>query len=112
MTPGKKIKELRLAKKLSQEEVAERIGVTKQAVYKYENEIVTNIPLEKVEQLAALFGVSPAEIMGWDEPSKTSVDDDDIKFALFGGEKDIPEEVWDEVKRFAQYAKERYGGKK
>lgn len=77
MTPGKKIKELRLAIGMSQEEVAAKIGVTKQAVYKYENEIVTNIPLEKIEQLAALFDVSPSDIMGWNEKQNKLPDNAD-----------------------------------
>ena len=45
-----------------------------------------------------------------DEKEKSpSFSDEDLKFALFGGDKDIPDEVLDEVKRFAAYAKERYG---
>ena len=41
-----------------------------------------------------------------------SVSDDDIKFALFGGDCEITDEMYDEVKRFAAYIKQREAGKK
>ena len=66
MKIGFLLKEERLRNNLSQEEVAKAIGSTKQAVYKYENGIVTNIPLDKIEIMAHLFGVTPAYLMGWD----------------------------------------------
>lgn len=40
-----------------------------------------------------------------------SISDEDIKFALFGGDGDVSDEAWEEVKRFAAYAKEKYGKK-
>ena len=67
MKIGYIIKSERLRNKLSQEEVAKAIGSTKQAVYKYETGIVTNIPMDKIAQMAQLFGVTPAYIMGWEE---------------------------------------------
>ena len=67
MTIGEKIKRERLKKNLTQEYVANYIGTKKQAVYKYENSVVTNIPTDKIELLADLFGVSPSYLMGWEE---------------------------------------------
>ena len=34
--------------------------------------------------------------------------DDDIKFALFGGEKGISDEAYEDVKRFAAFIKDKY----
>lgn len=70
MSIGLKLKEERLRNNLSQEEVAKAIGSTKQAIYKYESGIVTNIPTDKISKMANLFGVSPAYLMGWDESSR------------------------------------------
>ena len=70
MTLGQKIKEERLRLNLSQEYVAKFIGTSKQAIYKYENEIVTNIPTDKIQALATLFNVTPAYLMGWEETEK------------------------------------------
>lgn len=41
-----------------------------------------------------------------------SVSDDDIKFALFGGDGEITDEMYDEVKRFAAFIKQREADKK
>ena len=71
MKIGPILKEERLRNNLSQEEVAKAIGSTKQAVYKYETGIVTNIPMEKIAKMAQLFGVTPAYIMGWEEEENT-----------------------------------------
>ena len=64
---GSKIKKIREEKGLTQTELAERIGTTKQNIYKYENGIITNIPSDKIELLAKVFEVSPAFLMGWEE---------------------------------------------
>lgn len=63
---GERIKKLRTYRKLTQEEVGKIIGASKQTLHKYENGIITNIPLDKIESLANLFDVSPSYIMGWD----------------------------------------------
>ena len=43
------------------------IGTSKQNIYKYENNIITNIPSDKIELMAKIFNVSPCYIMGWDQ---------------------------------------------
>ena len=45
MTVGDRIRQVRIEKDITQQELADCAGVSKQAVYKYENNIVTNIPL-------------------------------------------------------------------
>jgi transcriptional regulator with XRE-family HTH domain len=68
-TIGTRLKELRLQKDYTQEYVGNIIGVSKQTLYKYENGIVTNIPSDKIEALAKVYGVTPEYIMGWTAPS-------------------------------------------
>ena len=46
------------------------------------------------------------------ESGKRSVSDDEIKFALFGGDGEITDAMYDEVKRFAAYIKQREADKK
>lgn len=67
MTIGEKIKQLRIEAKMPQTELAKRIQTTKQNLYKYENGIITNIPTDKIAEIAEIFHVSPAYIMGWDD---------------------------------------------
>lgn len=62
---GDRIKYLRKESGMSQEELAALLKTTKQAVYKYENNIVTNIPMDKIETLGKIFNVTPSYIMGW-----------------------------------------------
>ncbi|MDD7602217.1 MAG: helix-turn-helix transcriptional regulator [Firmicutes bacterium] len=70
MSKGQKIKELREKNKMTQEQLATKLGTSKQTIFKYENGIVTNIPSDKVEMMAKIFHVSPAYIMDWDDPEK------------------------------------------
>ena len=59
------IRALRRQHRFTQEQLAEQVHVTKQAVYKYETGIVTNIPLDKLESIAACLGVAPGYLAGW-----------------------------------------------
>lgn len=67
MDRGRTLKELRESKQLSQTEAARHIGVSKQTLYKYENNIITNIPYDIIEKIAVLYETSPASLMGWED---------------------------------------------
>lgn len=67
MTKGERIKFLRDKIGLSQVSLADKINVSKQTLYKYENDIITNIPSDKVELIAEATGSTPAYIMGWED---------------------------------------------
>lgn len=76
MTVGDRIRQVRQEQDVTQQELADYIGVSKQAVYKYENNIVTNIPTDKVDAIAKRLKVSPAYLMGWEEqpePKKLTI---------------------------------------
>lgn len=62
---GIRIKELRIIRGLSQEELGRRVGVQRAAINKYEKGTVTNIPIATIEKLAYVFEVSPSYIVGW-----------------------------------------------
>ena len=66
MTVGDRIKEIRERLDMSQVDFATKIDVSKQTLYKYENNMITNIPSDKIEAAAKLGNVSPAYLMGWD----------------------------------------------
>ncbi|MCH5202910.1 MAG: helix-turn-helix domain-containing protein [Oscillospiraceae bacterium] len=70
MTIGQRIKISREHKGLSQVELADKIKISKQNLYKYENDIITNIPSDKIEDMAKVLEVSPSYLMGWEEKSK------------------------------------------
>ena len=70
---GNRLKALRLAKGYTQEDVGKIISRTPQNIYKYEKGVITNIPLDIIQQLADLYGVSPAYICGWTD-SKSDIE--------------------------------------
>lgn len=67
MTRGERIRKTREDQGISQVELAERIGESKQTLYKYEAGIITNVPAEKIELIAHILDVSPAWLMGWQD---------------------------------------------
>lgn len=85
-TMGERIRDAREAKKISQEELGKACKITKQTIYKYETGIITNIPINKLETIANVLGVSSAYLVGWEESSnedsRKSVDAADISARL------------------------------
>ena len=65
MTFADRLKELRAEKGMSLDEVARHIGCGRANIYKYEHGIITNVPPDRVHQLANLFGVTRPYMMGW-----------------------------------------------
>lgn len=61
------IRELRKAKHLTLEELADKVGTSRQNVHRYETGEVTNIPYDKIILLANALGVTPGQLMGFDE---------------------------------------------
>ena len=58
-TIGDRIKALRIAHKMSQEELGQRLGINRAAVNKYEKGTVINIPTNTILKLCSIFDVTP-----------------------------------------------------
>ena len=87
MTLGEKVKLKREELNLSQEELAEKMNYkSKTSIHKIEVGI-TDLPLSKVKELAAVLKTTPAYLMGWEE---------DEKEELTNQEKDIFSQLTDE----------------
>lgn len=67
MTVGDRIKKQREFLGISQTELAKIVKTNKQTIYKYENNIITNIPSDKIELIAEALSVTPGYLMGWDD---------------------------------------------
>ena len=68
-------------------------------------------------KLAAYFGVTTDYLLGQSEEKlpglqPRAVSDEEIKFALFGGDGEITDAMYDEVKQFAAFIKQREAEKK
>lgn len=72
-----------------------------------------SISAETANKIASYFGVSVGYLLGTEaekaptREDERRVSDEDIKFALFGGDGEITDAMYDEVKRFAQMVKLR-----
>lgn len=67
MTIGERIKYFREQAGMTQQELAEKAGVSYQAISKYENGIVTNIPTKRLQLIADALGTNGAVLMGYDQ---------------------------------------------
>lgn len=76
MTMGQRIKELRLQKGWTQEELGNKLGLQKSAIAKYENGRVSNLKASTILRMAEAFNVMPSYLMGWDDAPKEQIDDD------------------------------------
>ena len=75
---------------------------------------IESLSADKLAKIATYFKVSVDYLLTGESAKKTptqvgerQVSDDDIKFALFGGDGEITDAMYDEVKRFAKMVKLR-----
>lgn len=71
---SRRVKQLRLDHKLTMEVLAEKLGVSKSTIAKWENGYIENMRQDNIMKLSELFNVSPTYIMGYEEEP----DEDDI----------------------------------
>lgn len=64
MKIGERIKEIRKSRKISVEYVADKLGVSPSTVYRYENSSISKIPIDVIDRLCSILGVSTRELMG------------------------------------------------
>ena len=83
MTKGQRIRKRREELLIGQTELARRVGITKHTLYKYENDIITNIPSDNLERIAKALGVSPSYIFGWDETAPEKIEKDNEFMELY-----------------------------
>ena len=108
-----KLRELRKNCGLTMKELGAEIGVAESTISQYETG-KRQPDYETLLKLGEFFGVSVDFLLTGDESKKAptqegerQVSDDDIKFALFGGDGEITDAMYEEVKRFAQMVKLR-----
>ena len=76
MDVGTMIKQARLEKGFTQEELAERVGVKKSAVAKWENGRVSEIKRSNLKALADALGLRPSQLLGDVEMDPAGVADE------------------------------------
>lgn len=64
------IKAKRSEMQMTLEELASRVGVSRQTIQRYESGTISNIPSDKIELMAKALNTTPAYLMGWEEEEK------------------------------------------
>ena len=112
-----RLKQLREEHGWNMKEAAQQIGLSYTTYVSYERgDREPNS--EMLIRLAQFYGCTidyllfksdiPAEVGNYDRPAS----DNDLKFALFGGDGEITDEMFDEVKAFAEFVKQKNLNKK
>jgi len=76
MTIGEKLLNLRKEKHLSQEEVAEKLGVTRQTISKWETDMSTP-DFDKISPLCELYGITADELLTGKKREKEEIRDEE-----------------------------------
>lgn len=72
MTIGERIKTIRKEKNISVDFIAEKLGVSKTTIYRYEDSTIEKIPIRVFDNLCDILGVTAAELMGNEPDQKES----------------------------------------
>ena len=93
---AQRIKQLRMEKGLTLEQVGNLVGVGKSTVRKWETGMIANMKRDKIAALAKALGTTPAQLMGWKEIEKKNIpteetltDGEKVLLELF---RQVPEE--------------------
>lgn len=115
-----RITELCKAKGVSGSRMCLDLGLSKSTLSDIKNGRKKGISTTTAQKMAAYLGVSVGYLLGEEDKTekapakngKRPVSDDDIKFALFGGDGEITDAMYQEVKEFAALIKLRESMKK
>lgn len=90
MTIGERIKQRRIELGLSADQVAERLGVDRTTLFRYERGAINKVPHDTLKKLAQILYTSPTYLMGMTDESDKDLNIDNIyqietkKFPLLG----------------------------
>ncbi len=96
------------------------LGLSKSTLSDIKSGRKKGISTSTAQKMASYLDVSVDYLLGEEdqkekapaETGKRSVSDDEIKFALFGGDGEITDAMYEEVKRFAAFVKQREADRK
>jgi transcriptional regulator with XRE-family HTH domain len=101
MNLGNILKQLRIEKNLTQEELGKMVGLKKAAIHKYESGIVQNMKRATISKLANIFNVSPSYLLGYTDErtlQPTKQENELINLIL-----QLTDEETEELSKFVDY---------
>ena len=109
MDIGSRIAAIRKQKGVSQAELAKRSNIS-QAGISYIEKGLRSPSADTLELIANALNISVSQLLS-DKTSENAtprpITDAELKFALFDGDQNITDAQFEEVKRFAQFIRER-----
>lgn len=84
-------------------------GIPRASLSDYKTGRKKTLSADTLSKIADYFGVSVDYLYG---KEVHPADEQSLKVALFGGDGAVTDEMWNEVKRYAQYIKEKQNGNK
>lgn len=79
-----RLRDLRLSRGLTMQQVADYVGLQKAAIYKYEHGLTVNPKRSLIEKLATLFQVSPSYLLGIVDDDKSADMVKGVKIPVLG----------------------------
>lgn len=71
---GERIKERRKQLNMSADELAEKLGVSRSTIFRYEKGDIDKVPAEYMKVLSKALRATPAYLMGWENNLETDTD--------------------------------------
>lgn len=73
MCVGTRIKDRRKELKISADDLAKYIGVSRATIFRYENGDIEKMPAKTLELIAEYLRTTPAFLMGWDKEQPETI---------------------------------------
>jgi transcriptional regulator with XRE-family HTH domain len=103
----RRIDELCRKNKINVTALCKECSIPRASLSDYKMGRIKTLSAATLSKISEYFGVSVEYLMGGEV---ATVDEQSLKVALFGGDSTVTDEMWNEVKRYAQYVKERENG--
>ena len=98
-----RIEQLCKERKTNITRMCKECGIPRASLSDYKSGRIQSLSAKVLAKIADYFGVSVDFLYGG---SKMPYEKE-LKVALFGGDAEVTDEMWDEVKRYARYIKEK-----
>ncbi len=106
----KRIEELCKKNNINITAMCSRCDIPRASLSDYKTGRKKSLSVETLSKIADYFGVCLDYLYG--KTTTAVVDEQSLKIALFGGDQVVTDDMWNEVKRYAEYIKERENGNK
>lgn len=113
MNTGERIKQLRIARGMTLEELGQKVGVGKSTVRKWETGAIANMRRDKIAKLADALGTTIDDILGLEPPPQAAAPEEEefpeVRIIARAGKKMTPERKADMMRMLKMMFPEEFG---